>query len=124
MTLQKLQKEARSNTNPVKPSLLISVAPLHYLNLCLCNTSVSAPYHMIVLLGEQQDSAHVGLVVVERVQLWRGDVEGSIFREAVVQSVVKGQQVHVVHGQVVCVIPTLHVAHVDQRRSVESGARR
>lgn len=79
---------------------------------------------MIVPLCEQQDSSHVGFVMVKRMQLRRGNMEGSLFREAIVQGLVEGQQVHVMHGQVVCVIPALHVAHVDQRCSVESGTRK
>lgn len=82
-------------------------------------------YHAVVLLGEQQDSSYVGLVVVQRVQLGRRHVEGAVLGEAVVQGVVQGQQVHVVHGQVVGVVAALQVTHVDQRRPIEprgSGA--
>ncbi len=77
-----------------------------------------------MFLGEQQDSSHVGLVVVQRVQLRRGHVERSVLWETVVQSVVQRQQVHVVHRQVVCVITALQVTHVDQRRSVKSETAR
>ena len=72
-----------------------------------------------MLLGEQQDPPHVRLVVVQRVQLGRGHVEGPALGEPVVQSVVQGQQVHVVHRQVVCVVAALQEAHVDERRSVK-----
>lgn len=78
-------------------------------------------YHVVVLLGEQQDPAHVRLVVVERVQFGRGHMEGAVLREAVVQGVVEGQQVHVVHGKVVSVVAALQETHVDQGRSVEPG---
>lgn len=73
-----------------------------------------------MLLGEQQDSSYVGLVVVQRVQLGRGHVERSVLGETVVQSFVQRQQVHVVHRQVVCVVTALLVTHVDQRCSVKS----
>lgn len=70
-------------------------------------------------LGEQQDASHVGLVVVERVQLGRGHVERPVLGETVVQGVVQGQQVHVVHRQVICVVAALQVTDVDERRSVK-----
>ena len=85
---------------------------------------LSGPYHVVMLLGEQQDSSHVGLVVVQRVQLGRGHVERSLLGETVIQSFVQRQQVHVVHGQVVGVVPALRVADVDQRRSVKSDETR
>lgn len=72
-----------------------------------------------MLLGEQQDSSHVRLVVVQRVQIRRRHVKWSILREAIIQSVIQRQQVHIVHRQVVCVISALQVTHVDQRRSVK-----
>lgn len=74
-----------------------------------------------MLLGEQQDSSYVRLVMVKGVQLRRGHVERTVLGEAVIQGLVQRQQVHVVHGQVVRVVPALQVAHVDQRGSVESG---
>lgn len=72
-------------------------------------------------LGEQQDASYVGVVVVEGVQLRRGHVEGPRCWEAVVQLLVEGQQVHVVHRHVVRVIGALQEAHVDQGRPVEPG---
>lgn len=69
---------------------------------------------LIMLFGQQQYSTHVGLVVVQGVQLGWGDVEGSLLREAIVQSLVLRQQVHIVHGDVVGVIATLQEANVDQ----------
>lgn len=80
----------------------------------------AAQYHVVMLLGEQQDSSHVCLVVVQRVQLRRGHVERPALRETIVQSVVQRQQVHVVHRQVVCVVPALQVTHIDKRRPVKS----
>lgn len=80
-------------------------------------------YQLVVLLGEQQDASYVGVVVVEGVQLRRGHVEGSRCWEAVVQLLVEGQQVHVVHRHVVRVIGTLHKAHVDQGGPVEPGGK-
>lgn len=74
-----------------------------------------------MLLGEQQDSSYIRLVMVKGVQLRRGHVERTVLGEAVIQSLVQRQQVHVMHGQVVRVVPALQVAHVDQRCSVESG---
>lgn len=74
-----------------------------------------------MLLGEQQDSSYVRLVMVKGVQLRRGHVERTVLGEAVIQSLVQRQQVHVMHRQVVRVVPALQVTHVDQRRSVESG---
>lgn len=72
-----------------------------------------------MLLGEQQDSSHVGFVVVERMQLRRGHVKRTVFWETIVQSLVHWQQVHIMHGQVVCVITTLQVTNVNERRSIE-----
>lgn len=77
-------------------------------------------YHVVMFLGEQQDSSYIGFVVVERVQLRWGHVERSILGETVVQSIIQGQQIHVMHRQIVGVVTTLQVAHVDQRRSVKS----
>lgn len=77
-----------------------------------------------MLLGEQQDSSHVRLVMVQRVQLGRGHVERPVGGEPVVQSLIQGQQVHVVHGQVIRVVTALLEANVDQRRSVEPGTTR
>jgi len=71
-------------------------------------------HHLIVLLGEQQDAAHVGLIVVERVQLRGCHVEGSCLREAVVQLLVERQEIDVMHRDVVGVVAALQEAHVDQ----------
>lgn len=60
-----------------------------------------------MLLGEEQDSSYIRLVVVKGVQLRRGHVEGPVLGEAVIQSLVQRQQVHVVHGQVVRLVPAL-----------------
>lgn len=73
-----------------------------------------------MLLGEQQDSSHIRLVVVQWVQLRRGHVERPVLGETIVQSVILRQQVHIVHRQVVRVVPALQVTHIDQRRPVKS----
>lgn len=83
----------------------------------------SGQYHLVMFLGEQQDPAHVGFVVVKRMQLGRSHVKRSVCRKTVVQSVIERQQVHVVHGQVVGVVATLQEADVDQRRAVKSETR-
>lgn len=46
-------------------------------------------------------------------------MEGSVAGETVVQGVVKGQQVHIMHGQVICVIPALKEPHIYQRGAVK-----
>lgn len=77
------------------------------------------PHQLVVLLGEQQDAADIGLVVVEGVELWGGHMEGPCLREAIVQLLVEREQVHVVHGDVVCAVAALQEAHVDECRPVE-----
>lgn len=77
-----------------------------------------------MLLSEQQDSSYICLVMVKGVQLRRGHVKRSLFGETVIQSVVQRQQVHIVHRQVVGVVPTLQVTHINQRCPVESGRRK
>lgn len=72
-----------------------------------------------MLLGEQQDAADVGLVVVERVELWGGYMEGTRLGEAVVQLRVEREQVHVMHGDVVRAVATLQEAHVDEGCPIE-----
>lgn len=80
---------------------------------------LAGPHQLVVLLGEQQDAADIGLVVVERVELWGGHVEGPCLREAIVQLLVEREQVHVVHGDVVCAVAALQEAHIDECRPVE-----
>lgn len=72
-----------------------------------------------MLLGEQQDATDVGLVVVERVELWGGHVEGPSLREAIVQLLVERKQIHIVHGDVVRAVAALQEAHVDECCPVE-----
>lgn len=79
----------------------------------------AGPHQLVVLLGEQQDAAHIGLVVVERVELWGGHVEGPGLREAIIQLLIEREQIHVVHGDVVCAIAALQEAHVDECRPIE-----
>lgn len=73
-----------------------------------------------MLFGEEQDAAYVGFVMVDGVQLWRGHMERPLRWKAVVQGLVHGKQVHVVHGYVVCLISTLQIAHVNEGGSVET----
>lgn len=77
------------------------------------------PHQLVVLLGEQQDAADISLVVVERVELWGGHVEGPSLRKAIVQLLVEREQVNVMHGNVVRAVAALQEAHVDKRRPVE-----
>lgn len=79
----------------------------------------TGPHQLVVLLGQQQDAAHVGLVVVERVELRGSHVEGPGLGEAIVKLLVEGQQVHVVHGDVVRAVAALQEAHVDERCPVK-----
>lgn len=77
------------------------------------------PHQLVVLLGKQQDATNVGLVVVERVELWGGHVEGPSLWEAIVQLLIEWEQVHVVHGNVVCAVAAFQEARVDERCPVE-----
>lgn len=43
-----------------------------------------AQYHVVMLLGKQQDSSYVGFVMVEGVELRRGHVERPFLWEAVI----------------------------------------
>lgn len=67
----------------------------------------AGPHQLVVLFGQQQNAAHIGLVVVQRVELWGGHVEGPGLREAIVQLLIEREQVHVVHGDVVCAVAAL-----------------
>lgn len=77
------------------------------------------PHQLVVLLGKQQDATNVGLVVVERVELWGGHVEGPSLWEAIVQLLIEREQVHVVHGDVVCAVAAFQEARVDECCPIE-----
>lgn len=74
---------------------------------------------LVVLFGQQQNAAHIGLVVVERVELWGGHMEGPSLREAIVQLLIEREQVHIVHGDVVCAVAALQEAHIDECCPIE-----
>ena len=79
----------------------------------------AGPHQLVVLLREQQDAAHIGLVVVERVELWGGHVEGPSLREAIIQLLIEREQIDVMHGNVVCAVAALQEAHIDECCPVE-----
>lgn len=79
----------------------------------------AGPHQLVVLFGQQQNAAHIGLVVVERVELWGGHMEGPSLWEAIVQLLIEREQVHVVHGDVVCAVAALQEAHVDECCPIE-----
>ena len=65
-------------------------------------------------------------MVVPWVEPGGGDVEGPLSRELVAEVLVEGQQVDVVHPDVVAVAvavgrPRVQEAHVDERGAVEPG---
>lgn len=76
-------------------------------------------YHVVMLLGEQQNPSHVCFIMIQGVELWRGHMERSFLREPIVQSLIQRQQVHIVHSNIISVVPALCVAHVDERGSVK-----
>lgn len=88
-------------------------------SLALGHAGWAGPHQLVVLLGEQQDAANIGLVVVERVELRGGHVEGPSLREAIVQLLIEREQIHVMHGNVVRAVAALQEAHVDEGRPVE-----
>lgn len=88
-------------------------------SLALSRIGWAGPHQLVVLLGEKEDAAHVGLVMVERVELWGGHMEGPSLREAIVQLLIEGEQVHVVHCNVVGAVAALQEAHIDECCPVE-----
>lgn len=79
----------------------------------------AGPHQLVVLFGQQQNAAHIGLVVVERVELWGGHMEGPSLWEAIVQLLIEREQVHIVHGDVVCAVAALQEAHIDECCPIE-----
>lgn len=49
----------------------------------------AGPHQLVVLFGQQQNATHIGLVVVERVELWGSHMEGPSLREAIVQLLIE-----------------------------------
>jgi hypothetical protein len=53
------------------------------------------------------------------VELRGGHVEGPSLRETIVQLLVEGEQVHIMHSNVIRAVAALQEAHIDECCSVE-----
>ena len=81
---------------------------------------VAHPVHLLeVCSGDEQNPTDEGGVIVLRMELVGGDMEGAALREFVFQRRVGGQQVHVVHCDVVAGGVRLSEPSIDQVGSVE-----
>lgn len=99
--------------------LLLPLPPSRWVLPGSQQSRCARPHQLVVLLGKQQDATDVGLVVVEWVELRRGHVEGPGLWEAIVQLLIEREQVHIVHGDVVCAVAALQKARVDECCPVE-----
>lgn len=77
------------------------------------------PYLLKLCPRHDQYPSHEGLVVIEWVEFWRGDMEGSLCWELVDKFVIKWEEIDIMHDHIVTFTPAHKEANIEKSSTVE-----